>query len=415
MVDRSIAQNRGALSSLRRFPTEILLQIFMEAIDARQSEIINSLSSYYDFGSSPHDLNTLLTTLNLVPFILSATCKRWRAICETTPHLWRYARVPMTVSTSTGNKIIENQPLDLTVYPCYDVIFRGATYPNLVLPAGSEILRVNIVWYHGYVIPRGVPSPVELCIVASANSAGHSLQTFPSELLVNTKKLRCTNLTPWFSNQPVTIQSLHIVLNEFRLLPQFINVLQNCQQLQELCLEINNARSSPATLAFTLPQLHTLSLTGFALRWVISAFSVGCRLPLLARLVLIDSNGSPSPSDISNNSGALSRVTHIEVQAVSAPAVVAHFLSLFKAATALRTTTLTGSAVAPVLSLLTLSPPMRIEEIIIHDSDADGTTLRDYLVAIEEHNGGISGVKVVWNNCPNFTSEYGKASGEIHL
>ena len=195
VVDRSIAQKKGALSSLRRFPTEILLQIFMETIDARQSEIINSLSSYYDVPSSPYDLNTLLMTLNLVPFILSATCKRWRAICETTPYLWRYARVPMIVSTSTGNKIIgkaqfercillaQKQPLELTIYPCYDMIHRGAMYPDVVLPPESEILRVNIVWYDGYVIPRGIPSPVELCIVASANSAGHYLQTLRSELL----------------------------------------------------------------------------------------------------------------------------------------------------------------------------------------------------------------------------------------
>ena len=289
VVDRSIAQKRGALSSLRRFPTEILLQIFMEAIEARQSEIINSLSSYYFFGSSPHDLNTLLTTLNLVPFILSVTCKRWRAICETTPHLWRYARVPMMTSTLTGNKIIgkaqfercillaQKQPLELTIYPCNDVIRWGATYPNLVLLAESEILRVNIVWYRGHLIPSGIPSPVELCIVASANTCeeGHYLQTLSSELLVSTKTLRCTNMTPWFNNQPTGIQSLHIVLNKFELISQFNEMLKNCQQLQELCVEINNAPSFPRTLAFTLPQLHTLSLTALALQWVVYSFSSG--------------------------------------------------------------------------------------------------------------------------------------------
>ena len=430
VVDRSIARKRGALSSLRRFPTEILLQIFMEAIEARQSEIINFLSSYFDFLSSPHDLNTLLTTLNLVPFILSATCKRWRAICETTPYLWRYARVPMIVSTLIGNKIIgkaqfercillaQKQPLELTVYPCYDVIHRGAAYPNLVLPPKVQILRVNIVWYNNYTIPLGVPSPVELCIVASSNSAGHYMQTLPSELLVNTKKLQCMEITPSFSNHPTGVQSLHIVLNKSGSLPQFNTLLQNCQQLQELCLEINTAQMIPDTFAFTHPQLHTLSLTSLALQWVISAFSAGCHLPLLARLVLIDINGSPSywtGWNISHISGKFSRVTHIEVQAISAPGIEAEFLSLFNVATALRTTTLASSAVAPMLKLLTSSPPTRIDELILHDSDADGTMLRDYLVAIEEYNGGISGMKVVWNNCPNFDSEYGKASGELPL
>ena len=425
VVDQGVAEKRGALSALRRFPTEILLQIFMEAIEARQSEIINSLSSYYDFAATPHDLNTLLMTLNLVPFILSATCKRWRAICETTPYLWRYARVPMIVSTSTRNKIIgkaqfercillaQKQPLELTVYPCYDVIHRAATYPNLVLPAESQILRVNIVWYNGFVIPRGIPSPVELCIVTSANTAGHYLQTLSSELLVNTKKLRCTNMTPWFNNHPASIQSLHIVLNQFGLLSQFNNILKSCQQLQELCVEINNAQPIPSALAFTLPQLHTLSLTALAIPWAVYSFYSGWRLPRLARLVLIDINGSPSAGwNISDNSGQFSHVTHIEVQAVSDPSVVAEFRLLFEASTALCTTTLAGNAVEPMMKLLTLPAAMRVEEIILCDSDADGTTLRDYLVAVSEDT---SGMKVVWKDCPNFSGEYGKASGELHL
>ena len=170
------------------------------------------------------------------------------------------------------------------------------------------------------------------------------------------------------------------------------------------------ALSIPDMWAFTYYQLHTLSLTGLALQWVVYAFSVGCHLlPLLTRLVLIDINGYPSPSDISNNGGQFSRVTHIEVQAVSAPGIIAWLLSLFEVATVLRTTTLAGNAVAPVLKLLTSSPPTRVGELILHDSNADGTMLRDYLVAIEEHNGGTSGVKVVWNNCPNFASEYNMA------
>ena len=429
VVDQSVAEKRGALSALRRFPTEILLQIFMEAIEARQSDIINSLSSYYDFESSPYDLelNTLLTTLNLVPFILSATCKRWRAICETTPYLWRYARVPMIVSTSTGNKIIgkaqfercillaQKQPLELTVYPCYDVMRRGAMYPNLVLPPESQIFRVNIVWYNGYIIPRGIPSPVELCIVASANTAGDYVQTLSSELLVNTKKLRCTNMTPWFNNQPASIQSLHIVLNQFGLLSQINSILKDCQQLQELCVEINNAQSISSTLAFTLPHLHTLSLTAFSIPWVVYSFYSGWRLPRLARLVLIDINGSPSAWNISDNSGQFSHVTHIEVQAVSDPSVVAEFRPLFEVSTALCTTTLAGNAVEPMMKLLTLPTAMRVEEIILRDSDADGTTLRDYLVAVSENGKGTSGMKVVWKDCPNFSDEYGQASGELHL
>ncbi|SRR5258706_315145 len=103
-VDRSVSQKRRVLVGIRSVPTEILPQIFIEAVDARQRETITSLSSYYDMGSSYQEFNTLFPTFNLIPFTLSATCKRWRAICQSTPRLWRYARVPMVNVTRQGSK-----------------------------------------------------------------------------------------------------------------------------------------------------------------------------------------------------------------------------------------------------------------------------------------------------------------------
>jgi len=149
-VDQSIAEKQGTLFGLRLLPTEILPRIFMEAVDARQREIIISLSSYYDAGTSYYDLNALLTTLNLVPFALSATCKRWRAICQSTPGLWKYARVPTTTSPYPRRKVIgraqfgqcallaQKQPLELTVYPCYQAIHSTSTYSDLVLPPDKQ-------------------------------------------------------------------------------------------------------------------------------------------------------------------------------------------------------------------------------------------------------------------------------------
>jgi len=426
VVDRLIAQKRKVLSNFRRIPIEIILRIFMGAVDARQREIIDSLWSF-DVRFSYQNFDTLSKTLNLVPFTLSATCKRWRTICQSTPQLWRYARVPILFSGPGGDKIIGNaqfeqcillaqkQPLELTICPHYNLTHQHALYANFVLPAESQILRVNIVWFNNYPIPRWVPSPIELCIVASANSPSPYAQTLPPELLVNTKKLRCTEITPWFSDNLVGVQSLHIVLNKSGALPQFHTLLRNCPQLQELYLMVNVTQSITAASAFTHQQLHTLSLTGLALPWVIQAFSTGCCLPRLARLVLIDINGPLSAWTMSHSSSQFSHITHIEIQAMSTPNVIARFRPLFEVATALRTLTLAGGAVEPVLKLLTPPVPKRVEELLLRDSDADGTTLRDYLVAIELNGGGTSGVKVVWSNCPNFSGEYGKESGELHL
>jgi len=434
-VDRSIVKNKRALSGIRQVPTEILQQIFIEAVDARQYEIIASLSSYYDPSPSCYDLGALSKTLNLVPFTLSATCKRWRAICRSTPQLWRYARVPMIGSIYPRHKVIGNtqfeqcvllaqkQPLDLTVYSCYsyNLALHGATYPNLVLPAESQTFRVNIVWHRNNAIPPGIPSPTELCIVASSNSPIPYIQALPIPLLANTKTLRCTGLTPRI-DAAVGIQTLRIFHNRpgaWLSSSVFRDLLQNCPQLEELHLwnQVYPPTQSPIT-PFTHQRLHTLSLTVTLLPWVIQAFTVGCRFPHLSRLVLLDISGLNSdrhswspPHSISDQ---LSLLTHIEVHAVSKPSVVASLRPLFEAPTALRTLTLVGSAVEPMLRILMLSAPKRLQKLRLSHSDANGTTLQDYLAAIES-NGGGSGMQVVWDNCPNFSGVYGRAFGELHL
>ena len=433
-VDRSIAKKRAALFGVRNVPTEILPQIFIEAVDARQHEIITSLPSYHDPGSSFHDLNALSKTLNLVPFTLSATCKRWRAICQSTPRLWRYARVPMIHSTRQGNKITgkkqfercvllaQSQPLELTVYPCYDVTHGGASYPNLVLPAESQTLKVNIVWHSNSAIPSGIPSPIELYIVASANSPIPYKQVLSTQLLANTKTLRCRGLTPRI-NSAVGIQNLHIShIDTGEVLPSgtFRRLLQNCPQLEELHFE--NPLYPPtqrSIFPFTHQQLHSLSIEGIALPSVIGALSAGCRFPHMSRLVLTDINGRNSdghrwipPHSISDQ---LSLLTHIEVHAASEPIDVVYLLPLFEASTGLRTLTLVDGAVEPMLILLAQLFPKRVQEVRLSHSDANGTTLRDYLVAIERDGGSTSGMRVIWSDCPNFLSNYGGVSGELQM
>ena len=313
--------------------------------------------------------------------------------------------------------LAQKQPLELTVYSCYNMSQHGATCPNLVLPVESQALRVNLVWHSNNVIPPGIPSPTELCIVASANFRVRSTQVLPTQLLANAKTLRCTGLTPLIYSA-VGIQTLQLsyskpgqILNY----SAFRGLLQNGPQLEELHLE-NQLYPLRDHHVFDLThqQLHTLSLTGPVLPWVMKVFTG--RFPHLSRLVLIDIDGfgyswSP-PHSISDQ---LSLLSHIEVHAVSEPSVVASLRPLFEASTGLRTLTLVGSAVESMLGLLTLPASKRVQELRLSHSDANGSTLQDYLAAIERDGGGTSGMQVVWNNCANFLGDYGRAFGELLL
>jgi len=431
-VDQNIAENKAALSGVHRAPTEILAQIFIEGVEARQHEIITSLPSYYGPTPSYYDLDALSNTLNLVPFTLSATCKRWQAICKSTPQLWRYARVPTIHSTREGYKIIgktqleqcvllaQKQLLELTVYPCHNLTQHGAMCPNLVLPAESQTLRINIVWHSNNIIPPGIPSPTELCIVASANPHIRYAKALPVQLLGNTKTLRCMEITPRIDSA-VGIQTLHLSRSKpgrIQTPQDFQDLLQKCPQLKELHLENQlYPRANHHVFSHTHQQLHTLSFTGIVLPWVMKAFTGS--FPHLSRLVLTDINALDSdgyswspPHSISDQ---LSLLTHIEVHSASEPSVVPSLRPLFDASTGLRTLTLVGSAVEPMLSLLMLSAPKRVQELWLSHSDVNGTTLRDYLAAIKSDGGGTSGMQVVWDNCANFSSEYGRAFGELRL
>jgi hypothetical protein len=341
--------------------------------------------------------------------------------------------VPMVILTGQGIEVIgktqfercvllaPKQPLDLTVYPCYDVTQYCVVYPNLGLPAESQELRVNIVWHSSFAIPPGVPSPTELYIVAQTNSREPYTQVLPTQLLANTKTLRCSGLTPRIDSA-VGIRTLHISHSTFGELlssSAFGDLLRNCPHVEKLHLENQGYRLMTIhDTAFTHQQLHTLSLTGIVLPWVIGAFTAGCRFPRLSRLVLTDINGLNSGSDSLSPphsiSDQISLFTHIEVHAAS-ELVVAQLRPLFEALTALQTLTLVDSAVEPMLRMLTLSAPKRVQELRLSRSNANGTTLRDYLAVIEKDGGGTSGMQVVWNNCPNFLGEYGGAFGELHL
>ncbi len=217
----------------------------------------------------------------------------------------------------------------------------------------------------------------------------------------------------------VGIKALHISLSRQVALPPFESLLQNCPQLEELHLEFKvHLIAIASVLTFLHQQLHTLLLTGIALQWAIPALSVGCRLPRLTRLVLTDINGFDSTWNMwttSFNNGQISHITHIEVQALSVPSHLAHFRPLFEAATALGTLSLSDRAMEPVLKLLTLSTPKRVDELLLCNLNADGTTLREYLAAIERDGGGTSGMMVTWNDCPNFSGEYAGAFGELYL
>ena len=223
-------------------------------------------------------------------------------------------------------------------------------------------------------------------------------------------------------NSAVGIETVHISLSKQRLpllLLSLQNLLQNYPRLKELHLDIQAfVATIESDIPFTHRRLHTLFLTGMALPWVISAFSVGCRLPRLTRLILTDINAFDPACNIwttSPTKNQFAHITRIEVQAVSAPSILAHFRPLFEATTALRTLTLAGNAVEPVLKLITLSAPKKVDKLLLRDSNADGATLREYLAAIESGGGDTSGMNVTWNDCPNFSGEYGGAFGELHL
>ena len=430
----SISQNRKHVYSIRCLPTELLQQIFNILIVEKQAFLNSQLNT---FPSSPKSYSTdpagMWKTINFVPIILSGTCKRWRDICESTPSLWRFLRIPTTLNPEFNPWVIGGLPfaraiantngqnLEITLYPS----LKAETVTKYIsaIPSEHSIARLNII--EGSIIPPKLSTALGVWFIGHPGGSEVKIVDLVPTRLQKAQYIFCNDRLPLIRNGPLLLRSLHITLSKACVFPGIGQLLTGLPVLQVLKLWFVVAVTYQESTAYTHHSLHTISISSCALPILQLSVRDGVSIPAFRHLQLLDVNKTFAYLGADNNAASFALITHLTIEAVSSPRGSVKIRAILDVMTALLTLRLEGTAVGPGLNALFLEPVMRIPDITLHDSDANCAPLREYFAKLaEESQGGplqnppqavneVRLVRVTWKNCPGFLRHYGAASGNI--
>ena len=402
-VQRSIAvQRNGVLHPLRRLPEEILIQIFERcAAEEAQRWLENK---------APSNLKVVTRS--------AAVCRRWRGIALNCPRLWRHLLAP--TYTNPRRTMAEKRGIDhirraLQLCEGVDVELtiptRFTFLPDIDITT-LEVERLNILdasqaW------PLGLPSPKYLWLrCASLNSA----REIPLQLISNTLKITCANVTPTFASPVVTVT--HLVLSGTHPTLPLNTIL--CSLPQLVIFDAMHAcvydRPDVNTLvqSYIHSQLQTFRVGGTGLAFLGQALAGGLRLPNLRLFEIAFFYLEELATDYPSVSH-LSVFTRFKLDEEALRAFIDTFPRL-------ETLSLHGAATEPVLQALystassdgdhagfKCSLPKTVQSVMICDYQENGEAIYQRLhqmLANPAPNG--ESIKIIFQDCLNISPDIRK-------
>lgn len=421
----SISHNRKQIYSIRCLPTELLQQIFNMVVEEKQVSLNSQLNT---FPSSPKsyysDPAGMWKTINFVPIILSGTCHRWRDICESTPSLWRFLRIPTTLHPDFNPWVIGGLPfarsmantngqnLEITLYPS----LKAETVTEAIssIPLEHSISRLNVI--ESIRIPPTLSAALKVWFIGHSGSSEVKMVELVPERLQKAQFILCYERLPIIRNGSLLLHSLQITLTKACIFPDIGQLLTGLPVLQSLTLWFYAGVTYQESTAYTHSSLRTIGVTSRAFPVLQSSIRDGVSLPAFRHLQLRDVNKTFAFLSVDNNAASFALITQLAIGNVSSPQGSVKIRPLLNAMTALLTLQLEGTAVGPGLNALSLEPVARVPTIALHDSDATCAPLREYLAKLAEESKTVKDARVVsvtWKNCPKFLQHYGAASGNI--
>jgi F-box-like len=421
----SISQKRKKIYSIRCLPTELLQQIFNILVEEKQAFLISRLNT---FPSSPKgysiDPGAMVQTINFVPIILSGTCKRWRNICESTPSLWRFLRIPTTMPPDFDPWVVgllpfarsiantNGQNLEITLYPSHksEIVAQALS----AIPSGHSIAKLNVI--EGVKIPSALSSALTVVFVGHLGGPQIKTVDLVPQRLQKAQHISCYERLPAIPNGHLLLHSLIIGLTNACVFPDIGRLLTSLPVLRILQLLFRVGVTYQRSTACTNHSLHTIRISSCAFPILQLAIRDGVSIPTFRRFLLRDVDETFAYLNLDNNAATFGFVTHLTIDAVSSSQGSVQIRALLNVMTALVTLNLKGTGVVPGLSALSLEPVMHIPEIALHDSNAICAQLREYIAILGEESRvdkDAPSVRVIWKNCPRFSDYYGAASGAL--
>jgi hypothetical protein len=396
----SISQKRRKIYSIRCLPTELLQQIFNLLVEEKQASLNSRLrSSPSSLPAYTTDPAAMWKTINFVPINLSAICKRWRDICESTPSLWRFLRIPTTLHPDFNPWVIGELPfarsiantngqnLEITLYPSLKV--ETVTQALSTIPLEHSIARLNVI---GDVkIPPTLSSALSVWFIGHSGSSEVKIVDLVPTRLKRAQNLWCIERLPLIRNGPLLLRSLQVSLTNSCAFPNLGQLLTGSPVLQILELWFRVGVTYQGSTACTHRSLHTIGTTSCALPILQLSICDGVSIPAFRHFRLLDVDKQFAYLSADNNATTFALVTHLTVDAVSSPQGSVKIRGLLDIMNSLLTLRLKGTAVGSGLNGLCLEPVMRIPEVVLHDSVANCAPLREYLAKLAERRTGHEG------------------------
>ena len=427
-LNSSISQNKRKIHTIRCLPTELLQQIFNLVVEVKQASLDSRLIT---FPPSPKAyLNDPVAmwkkTINFVPITLSAICKRWRDICESTPSLWRFLRIPTTLHPDVNPWVIGGLPfahsiantngknLEITLYPSLKV--ETVTQAISTIPSEHSIAKLIVV--ESVKIPSTLSSALTVWFIGHSSSPEVKVVDLVPTRLRRIHYILCKERLPLIRNGPLLLQSLQVTLTKGCVFPDLGQLLTGSPLLRFLVLRFFVGITYQESTACTHHSLRTMEITSYSLPILQLSIRDGVSIPAFRHFQVLDVDKTFTYLSADNNATTFALVTHLTIGAVSSSRGSVKIRTLLDIMSALLTLQLKGTAVGPGLNGLCLEPVVRISKVVLHDSDVNCAPLREYLTKLAEEGRVIKDVrpvKVTWKGCPGFLKHYGATSGSISL
>jgi len=421
-IATSLSSKQRGLSYFFRIPNEVFEIVFQFAVEEEREQLRAEFSSsFFSFNS----LDGMRRTIPKCPFTLAAVCRGWRNIALHTPKLWSYIRVytSFCIAARTNRKRarycwVGKAAFETSLHRAKEtslelVIYKDAVDPVNISQHTPFDIRISIIHLVQLAsVPRWLPSCSRLSLVEDEApvilwDGGFILDRDEiASFSTGPKEISCNNVLPIFPSPLDSTTAFNFcskISSQTPDLDQLSEKLPNLEILQLLLPDVSapSARST-TTIPRTWKSMTTLSITSSVLPSFAALAQRGLSLPSLTDLILTNVFASFSPIGCNDIKHIVRIVTSLEIHDISPSVKPSELRVLIDWMECLQTVTLHRASVQKTVKALSITPPKRINRLVIDDTVLEGLAeLRDYTALLEgsdSTSGGSESVECCFGN-----------------
>jgi hypothetical protein len=417
-LSHCINHKRGIIHPIRRVPTEILEHIFELAVLEERSTL---RGNFVGLKALHESRDALLCTIPRVPIILASTCRRWRDIALNMALLWDFIRVPTVEKYNTRSCVVGRSAFQQAISrigtsKC-EVVLGPTLDWNVVkghLPSipSSQISVMNVVSPHDGMDFSQIPTARIFRIIRKGPRVLGRYDVLPpyvlpASVLASTTELDCYHALPVINAPIYSVTSFSLSLNDHVQFPNIGHIFANFPNLTALGFSTMHSFTTFTLHGFTPlhhARIRTLSVTDAVIPQLGTLLQRGAlSLPSLTHFIILNMYSGGGWDQLRS---LFVKVTHFDIRAATHLSSGTHIRELLDLMPLLQQFSVFGTAVDLGLVALTFPSTKRIDNLVIADSDTNGSIVDAYYNLLlgprsAGHTSDSLGVSIRFVNCPH--------------